>query len=534
MNGNAAPFNLPEMMDRLGIRPLMLFASIIAGIALGVQVWLWSENGQRQPLYVGLADRDAAKVARALESAGIPYSMSAGGTLEVPADRLREAKLKMAEQALPMGDSPGKEMLQQDPGFGVSQFVESARYQTALETELVRTVVTVQGVKNARVHLALSKESAFAGSQHDASASVLIELYPGRSLTTAQVDAIVHLVAGSVPSLPADRVTVIDQTGRLLSRNAADPALAQSSAQFDQIRALETSYAQRIERLLTPLTGPGRISTQVAVDMDFSVTEEAQETYQPDPRAVRSEQVSQDNTSANGTGKGGVPGARSNAPASAAVAAPAEAPAADGASAQNQSRRESRQYEIDRTVRHSRSAPGKLRRLSVAVLVDHLPKTDAKGGVKMQPLTKTQLSQIEALVKEAVGFDTQRGDTVAVTNQPFLREQPAPIAPLPLWERDSFWSYGKQGLGLLVLLVIAFGVLRPAMRNALKAAPVRALPTAAMALPGQVGMSDIHAARHQGPTGVPFEEKLALAKSAVAQDPKRVAQVMKTWVANDA
>lgn len=534
-----ADIDVTRWLDKIGVRPLMLMASIIAGIALGVQAWLWVNSSDYQPLYAGLTDRDAAKVADALNASGIPMKFSEGGSIEVPAGRVREARLKMASAEIPIGGSVGMEMLHQDQNFGTSQFIETARYQTALETELARTITSMQSVKVARVHLAMAKESAFARDHREGSASVLVELYPGRRLEMSQVDAIVHLVSGSVPNLSSGKVTVVDQSGRLLSNNSRDPQLAANAAQFEQRSAIEISLVQRIEQLLTPMIGPGRVSAQVAADMDFSVTEEARESYNPEPRTVRSEQVMQ-NTSRGTSGiPGGIPGATANKPDTADSAR--NAGSGNQADVITSNRNETRRYEVDRTITHTTSPSGQLKRLSVAVLVDNIPTRNSAGEIESVPLTEGQMKEVESLVKQAVGFNAERGDTVAITNQPFLHPEIEPLPADPIWQQPWLQSAGKQLLGILVLLAIGFGVLRPAMKNVIQTQGNLIRNRAAGALTGDSSVIPAQAALASGGGSGPvvrsdhvnYEDKLSVARGAVAQDPKQVAQVVKSWVAND-
>lgn len=531
----AKDLDVTRWLDKVGIRPMMLLGSIIAGIALGIQIWLWVNNSDFQPFQSGLSDRDAAQVADALSAANIPVRFGKSGSIEVPAGKIREARLALASQKLPSGSSVGMEMLHHEQGFGTSQFIETARYQTALETELARTITAMQSVKIARVHLAMSKESAFARDHREASASVLVELYPGRRLEMAQVDAIVHLVSGSVPNLPSGRVTVVDQAGRLLSDNSSNPALAANAAQFEQRVSLETSYVRRIEQLLAPMIGVGRVSAQVAADMDFSVREEAREVYNPDTRIVREEKLSEVSSRGSKNGPGGIPGARANNPA---TAEDAKAPGGNSTDIRNLSRNESRQYEVDRTISHTRTPSGKINRLSVAVLVDNIPTRDQDGNISYVPLSADQLKQVESLVKEAVGFNGERGDSVAITNQPFLKPEIEPLPDIPLWEKPWLQSSFKQFLGILVLLAIAFGVVRPAMKNVIQTQGTLIKNRTAGALPGDASLPPAAALPAGAPTGgsvaaLGYDEKLAVAKGAVAQDPKQVAQVVKTWVSND-
>jgi len=551
------------LRDIPGLRQLALLIGIAAAVAGGISIYMWSQKPAAAPLYANLSPKDSAEVADALRAAGIPYQVDAtSGAVTVAGDKIYEARLKLASQGLPKSSSMGFEMIQQEQGFGTSQFIEAARYQHALETELARTISSLQPVQNARVHLAVPKPSAFARSNDAASASVLVDLYPGRSLEPGQVASIVHMVASSVPDLAISNVTVIDQYGHLLSEtgDANDPA-QRAAAQFEQARRVESDYVRRIEQLLTPMTGPGRVSAQVVADMDFSETEEASETYKPDPNAIRSEQTSSDTSRAGSAGAAGVPGATSNQPQNAAQAKPLNPPAAvaaagaaaAGATAASatenstqplsESKQSTRNYELDKTVSHTRKPGGQVRRLSVAVLVDNLPKTNAKGESTMAPLSKEELAKVEDLVKQAVGFDAQRGDTLSVQNASFINETLPPVADLPIWQRPQVLNIGRQALGAIIVLVLVLTVLRPAFKAL--TAPQRArggsvsVVQEAIAAAGQQAMPGAPAAALSSepspPLAMPaYEQKLAQARSAVAQDPKRVAQVIKTWVGGDA
>ncbi|MDR3416971.1 MAG: flagellar basal-body MS-ring/collar protein FliF [Nevskia sp.] len=536
-----------SLKDLPVVRQLALLIGLALAVAGGVALFTWSQQPNFVPVYPGLAEKDSAEVAEALRAAGTPFRLDpVSGTVTVPGDKVYEARMHLASQGLPKGTATGFEMIQQDQGLGTSQFIENARYQMALETELARTVSSLQPVKSARVHLALPKASAFVRHQDSASASVVVELYPGRQLEQGQVSSIVHIVASSVPDLVPGAVSVIDQYGHLLTQADPDSESAQSAVQFEQTHRLEADYIHRIEQLLTPMLGPGRVSAQVAADMDFSVTEEARETYKPDPSAVRSEQTSEDTTRNGGSSSAqGIPGATSNQPpptasaanaanAKSAAAAPAAAaPAADTTISQN--RTSTRNYELDRTVSHTRQAVGRIHRLSVAVLVDNIQKVDAKSGKKtLVPLSQDELAKVEALVKEAVGFDASRGDTVAVQNAPFAASENVPaLAPVPLWQKPEVRDIARQGLGAVVLLVLVLAVLRPLLRN-LMATPIR-MAGGGM-VEGQLGEDQLSlggGGARGAMQAIPYEQKLAAARGAVTQDPKRVAQVVKTWLGED-
>lgn len=529
---------LTNLTDLPGVRQVGLLGAIAAAVALGATVFMWSQKPTYQPIFSQLEGKDAAEVAEALTGTGIEYKIDpVTGLITVAADRVHEARMKLAAQGLPQGGGVGFEMIRQEQGFGVSQFVESARYQHALETELVRTITNLRSVRAARVHLAIPKPTAFARERTGASASVFVELYQGRQLEAVQVASIVHLVASSIPEMPTANVTVIDQNGRLLTKPEPESDLAFTERQFGHIRRVEDTYSQRIQQLLLPMTGPGRISTQVAIDMDFTRTEETRESYRPDSTAIRSEQVTEE-SSRGGLANGGVPGAVANKPAG-----EGEMRDGQGDGRSSESTRMTRNYEMDRAISHTKQPVGKIRRLSVAVLVDHLPQADEEGEVTLQAMSEDQLARVEALVKEAVGFDAARGDTVSVMNAAFRRPEPMEIEEPAIWEQPGAQELGRQLIGALVVLLIGFAVLRPVLANLV------AKPQAQFAMAGDGMLSDLSDDRASlqgesraiaGPNNergavdqMPYEQKIAMAKSAVAQDPKKVAQVVRAWVETD-
>jgi flagellar M-ring protein FliF len=535
------------LKDVPAVRQLALLIGLAMAVAAGVALFSWSQQPNYVPVYPGLAEKDASAVAEALRGAGVPNRLDpVSGAVTVPGDKVYDARMRLAAQGLPKGSAMGFEMIQQDQGLGTSQFMESARYQLALETELARTVSSLQPVKSARVHLGLPKASPFVRRQDNASASVLVELYPGRQLEQGQVSSIVHIVASSVPDLAPGAVTVIDQYGHLLTDADPDSEAAQSTAQFEQTRRLEADEVRRIEQLLTPMLGSGRVNAQVSADMDFSVTEEAHESYRPDSAAVRSEQTNEESTR-NGSGAPqGIPGATSNQPppaakpAAAGAAPPAPAANASGSASDGvltQNRSSTRNYELDRTLSHTRQSVARLKRLSVAVLVDNVPHTDAKSGkTTLQPLSKDEIAKVESLVKEAVGFDAARGDSISVQNAAFAASEVPQIEPLPLWQRPELRDIARQGLGALSVLVLIFAVLRPLLRNIVGggSAAGRDEPQDLGRISAEAGEDRLSLSGPQGAAAVsPYDQKLAAARGAVAQDPKRVAQVVKTWLGND-
>lgn len=545
---SAVPTSLRGLRELPIVRQLLLLGGIAAAIAGGIWVFNWSQQPGQVALFPELAGQDAAAAADALRAAGIEYRLDAtNGTLTVEGARVHEARLLLASSGLPRNGSSGFETMQQDPGMGVSSFLEGARYNHALETELSRSIALLSPVKAARVHLAIPKPSAFARPGEGASASVLVELRAGRSLEANQVQAIVHMVASSVPSLIPARVTVVDQFGRLVSGKENDE-LALSAEQFDHTRRVEADYVRRVEQLLAPVTGPGKVSTQVAAELDFAVTEEAHESYAPDKSVVRSEQTSEQTTRGAADAQG-VPGAVSNQPPEAQPALPLNTligqPQAGATAPVNESKNATRNYEVDRTLSHTRQPVGRLKKLSVAVLVDNLARPDGKGGSVVQPLSAEDLARIDKLVKDAVGFDAARGDRVTVQNVGFLPATAVEsLADIPVWQQPTVQNLIRHAFGLLAVVVLVFAALRPALKVLLAPTPRTALPAIGGVLVredvaqavGRSGGGRVLAAEEDEPSVQsqgPYEKKLQTARTAVAQDPKRVAQVMKSWLAED-
>jgi flagellar M-ring protein FliF len=561
------------------LRPLLLLVGIAAAVAAGVTVVLWSRGPNFSMLYANLAAEDQAQITQALDAATIPYRLEAGSNaIMVPSERLSEARMKLAGQGLPNDDN-GFSLMTKDAGLGVSQFVENARYQHAMETELAHTIASLRPVDGARVHLAVPRQSAFVRDQRDGSASVFVQLKAGRRLEQEQVQAIVNLVASSVPDLHSNQVTVIDQQGHLLTSPQGSDDSSLREERFQVVQRMEDDYEQRIESIVTPIVGTGRVRAQVVAQVDNATTEQATEDYKPNSQIVRSEQQSQ-TTSRDGAQNGGVPGALSNQPPAAgvaqapppnkpaAVAAPvagqAQTQAAAEASApavsppDNTATQSTRNYEIDRTLAYTRQPAGQLKRLTVAVVVDDMPVIGKDGKpAKGRPLTDAELTHITTLVKDAVGFDEARGDSVNVVNASFRNDAPPPdteLEKVPIWETPLFRDMAKLGAGVIVLLVLALVVLRPMIKALLPAAQASGLlsgPGDTVTISGAGGAASagalaggVHHHGHAGEAGggglpapalpaVPYEQQITNARALVNQDPKRVAQVVKNWVSVD-
>ena len=535
-----------------GLKPLVMLIGIAAAVAAGVGIVLWSKEPTYSLLYGNLGQQDAAQIAQALDTNGIPYKLEGSNTITVPADRVHDARLKLAGQGLPEGDG-GFAVMSKEPGFGVSQFMEGARYQHALETELARTITNLQAVEGARVHLALPRQSAFVRDRRKPSASVFLQLKPGRRVESEQVTAIVNLVASSIPELEAQQVTVVDQQGRLLSSPNANSEVAEREKQMEIARELEERYTQRVEQLLSPMIGSDRVRAQVVADVEMSTTEEAREQYRPESQIIRSEQTAEE-TSRNGANASqGVPGALTNQPPAPGVAlppgssaAPATAQAAPADPAKpnapaaiappdNTSKQATRNYEIDRTVAYTKLPAGRLKRLTVAVLVDNLRATDEKGKVTETALTPEQIENMTRLVKDAVGFSESRGDSVNVVNASFRGEtKPEEMVAdkIPLWEQPLMRDIAKLLVGLIALLVLVFSVLRPLLRGLLGSPrPMHQLTASPMQAAGALPAA--MASDPSAPAPLDYDGQIAAARQLVTQDPGRVAQVVKTWVGDD-
>jgi flagellar M-ring protein FliF len=560
------------------LRPLLILIGIAAAVAAGVWIVLWSRGPTYSLLYANLSPQDEAQVAQALDGAQIPYKLDAATNgIEVPAERLSEARLKLAGQGLTDNDSFAA--LEKSSGFGVSQFMEDVRYQHALEMELARTIASMQPVAGARVNLAEPRQSVFVSDNRSASASVFVQLKPGSTLGPEQVQAIVNLVASSVPNLSPGQVTVVDQQGNLLSApNGHDP-YAMDEREYDMVHRMETDYARRIEALLTPLVGPGLVHAQVVAELNLGTREQAKELYTPNSQIVRSEHLSQQ--SAGSAASGGVPGSLSNEPPAPGVAVPLSTPqpgaAAAASGAQNPppstvqagaattavaaatakpatepvggtvgapdgntvASDVTRNYEIDRTLDYSNQPAGTIRRLTVAVLIGDRIVTGTDGKVTKVPLSAQELSRVTELVKDAVGFDASRGDSVSVVNASLDAAStpaagPSGFQAAPLWQSPFVWSLLRIVAGLVVVLVLVLSVLRPLVRTLIT--PMRlAAGAGGQALPGTAapGAAALPSAQKEVVSVLTHEQQLAQARTLVNQDPKRVAQVVRGWVGAD-
>lgn len=534
---------LGNVLQIPAVRQVLLLVGVALAVAAGVAVVMWSQKPEYRSLYSGLEQREAAAVVDALRNAGVEYDIADSGAILVPADQLQSARMQLASQGLGLSQG-GMDDMGESSSFGVSQFMETARYQHAIEAELSQTIKSLRAVQEARVHLAIPKESAFIRDRQRPSASVLLQLYGGQQLEAGQAESIINLVASAIPNMAPADVTLIDQFGNLLSSDGEMESDAMTANQFKMTREFEADYRRRIEAILIPLLGHGNVRAEVTASLDFTVVEATTEAFDPTSQVVRSEQINEQQRQANEALAGGVPGALTNTPPEAGGLA---ADAAEQANTLNSSRSATRNFEMDRTISRTRSPSSRIQRLSVAVIVDEVALTasEATAGTTEAPAagesadaTTTaaateppSIAEIEALVREAMGFDQARGDSVGVVVAPF---RPVPLMEPgegpAIWEQPIVREIGKQAGGVLLVLVLAFGIVRPMLKSIVTPpAPSGGLSTL---LPSDGEGGGRVAGQLDAPStpGLSYQEKVAAARNITGHDPARVAQVVRKWI----
>lgn len=529
---------------RLGAGIALLVVAAVAAIVMG-----------RQPdykvLFSNLSDKDGGAIVAQLSQMNVPYKHAdGGGAILIPAERVHDVRLRLATQGLPRGSVTGFELMETNR-FGMTQFQERLNFQRGLEGELTRSIQALSSVQGARVHLALPNQNGFFREQQKPSASILVSLHPGRILDRAQLAGIVHLVASSVPELAPSAVSVLDDTGKLLSQSpdaAGEDGI--NAQQLLYVQQIEQQYARRIMEILEPVVGRNNVKAQVSAELDFSRTESTSEQFRPnqtpDSGAIRSQQVLESSGTANKAATG-VPGAVANqppAPSVAPVNGANPAPTAGGqqGAGESTSKRESTtNYEVDKTVKVTRGNNWAIKRLSAAVVVNYQALAEEKGGASPKPLTPEQIEQMTGLVRETIGFNKERGDSVNLMNAPFLSSE-TPAAAVPLWKQPETielaktfaWPLGAVLFAALVLL----GLVRPALKGTAK--PAEAVPVAGgqlsaleadepdrPALPAPTKKDEVVEVT---PEQLRLEEARVLAKA----NPVAVANILKTWVHGDA
>ncbi|WP_018169716.1 flagellar basal-body MS-ring/collar protein FliF [Thioalkalivibrio sp. ALMg9] len=530
-------------------RQLALIGMLAGAIVVIVALLYWALRPTYVPLFPRMDSEDAAEVVQVLSQAGIQYQVdSTTGQVKVPQGEVAGARLQLAGEGLPRSGDMGFELLQEDTGLGTSRMIEGARHHRAMEGELARTVASLNAVDRARVHIAEGEQSVFVRDRRPASASVVVHLRGGRSLSESQVGAIVHLVASSTSDLDPDRVTVVDQSGTLLTQDGGETGMGGSGDRLSFTRDVETRYTDRIRDLLIPIVGRDKVRVQVNADIDFSSVERTEELYDPETIALRSEQTREDERTGPEGGIGGVPGALTNQPPAGGVVGE-EGEEGDGPPAAlpgSRSTNITRNYEVDRRINHIREMPGGVQRVSTAVVVDFRQEVNEDGETVQVARDAEELQRIEALVREAVGFNAERGDTINVVTAPFEAPIEAVAADeIAFWEQPWFLEVVKIVAALLLALIILLTVVRPAMKHLMKrpAPPPRreedreALTDESAGSETGMGMGQGEGsavAALTGPKGPDQQEMdLEAVREMVREDPKRVAQVMKTWLGDD-
>lgn len=572
--GNAPAGNplerLRDAFDRLGSQQKLVFmVATAAMIAIIVGAILWSRQPDWKTLFSNLNEKDGGTIVTVLEQQNIPHRYSDNGALQVPADRVHDIRLKLASQGLPRGGMVGFELMENQK-FGISQFAEQVNYQRGLEGELARTIQSIAAVQSARVHLAIPKPSVFVREEQKPTASVMLNVYPGRSLDGAQIAGITHLVSSSVPQLPATNVTVIDQTGALLSqlKNKLTEA-GLDATQVKYVRDIEGSIIRRIEDILKPMLGGENFKVQVAADIDFSQSEQTAESYRPnntpETTAIRSRQTNE-SASVNQSA-GGVPGALTNqppVPATAPLTQPATgtSPGQPGKTAEiqgkldaagvtaplngvgqpiNTSKAATVNFEVDKTIRHTKQGMGDIRRLSAAIVINHRKDIDKNGQPVNKPIPEPEMKQINELVREAMGFNKERGDSISVANAPFTAGEKVDSS-MPLWKDPENISYAKDIFKyLLIGLIVAFlflKIIQPSLKTMFPSAAERRAASTAEGVAGAAAHVKI-----AGIDGEPGEDhvridlyaaKVQKARDIAGADPKAVANIIKDWMGANA
>ena len=528
--------SFPARLAALSARNKLMLVSGIAALAAIITVLsLWSNPGDYKVLYANLSDKDGGAIIGQLSQMNIPYKYTDGGTaILVPAGQVHDARLRLASAGLPKGGTVGFELMD-NARFGQTQFQERLTFQRGLEGELVRSITSLAAVQAARVHLALPAQNGFMREQQKPSASVVLTLYPGRALERAQIAGIVHLVSSSVPDMAPSAVSVLDQTGALLS-SPSDGNNGLDAQQLQYVNQIEGNYSKRIADILEPVIGRDNLRATVTAEVDFSQSESTTEQFKPnqgnEPSAVRSLQVSESNNSTGAT-PSGVPGATSNqppVPATAPVNGQAQAlhAAQTGGGGSGNARRDNvTNYELDKTVRVTRNATGLVKRLNAAVVInDHVKVNPTSGKVSTSPQTSEEMEKLTALVQQAMGFNKDRGDSVRVINASFKMEQMPKPEDAPFWQAPWLQDLLRAAVMPVALavvgLVVAFTLVKPALKAALAPVPgarLSAVVDEPMPPPALEAPKNI--------------ERLNNARALAKENPQAVAGIVRGWVSGE-
>lgn len=520
------------------VRQVAMLGGFALAVALTIAIFIWSKEPNYKPLINRMQDYNAQEIIEVLQREGIEFEIDPSSQiLMVRADEIHDARLKLASASLIDDKTVGLELLDNESNLGTSHFIETARYRRGLEGELARTIASVQAIRNARVHLAIPKQSVFVRDHRKPRASVFLELYAGAALHKDQVEAIVNLVSSSISEMDKGAVSVVDQKGNLLSKIEEDSQGLLATKQLQYTERVEDSISGRVNSILKPVLGMENYKAEVSADIDFTVVEQSEEIFNPDLIAVRSEQlINEQKVSGD---EGGIPGALSNQPPGEANA-PEQVDPVTGLPITPMDKRSetTRNYEVDRTLSYKQQQVGRIRRVTVAVVINDKESINAETGeVQFVPWSEPDLDRLEILVKDAVGFNAARGDSVNVINSPFMGKNEVELGTPEFWTQPWFWEIMKQVLAGLFLLVLIFGVIRPTIHS---------IANKGRTDEDALGLDELSDAEDEFDedrvtlsgaddfllpgASESFERQLDALKGLIAEDPARVAQVVIAWV----
>lgn len=520
------------------VRQGAMLGGFALAIALTIAIFIWSKEPNFKPLINRMQDYNAQEIIEVLQREGIDFEIDPSSQiLMVRADEIHDARLKLASASLIDDKTVGLEMLDSESNLGTSHFIETARYRRGLEGELARTIASVQAIRNARVHLAIPKQSVFVRDHRKPRASVFLELYAGAALHKDQVEAIVNLVSSSISEMDKGAVSVVDQKGNLLSKIESDSQGLLATKQLQYTERVEDSISSRVNRILKPVLGVENYKAEVSADIDFTIVEQSEEIFNPDLIAVRSEQLINEQKISGADG--GIPGALSNQPPGDANAPEQIDPATGQPFTPMDKRSETtRNYEVDRTISYKQQQVGRIRRVTVAVVINDKETLNAETGeMQFVPWAEGDLDRLEILVKDAVGFNAARGDSVNVINSPFMGKNEVSLGVPEFWTQPWFWEIMKQVLAGLFLLVLIFGVIRPTINS---------IANKGRTDDDALGLDELSDAEDEFDedrvtlsgadnfllpgASETFERQLDALKGLIAEDPARVAQVVIQWI----
>ncbi|CCK75389.1 MAG: flagellar M-ring protein FliF [Oleispira antarctica] len=520
------------------VRQAAMLGGFALVIALTIAIFIWSQEPNYKPLINRMQDYNAQEIVEVLQREGFEFEIDpTSQVLLVRADELHDARLKLAAASLIDDKTVGLELLDNESNLGTSHFIETARYRRGLEGELARTIASIQAVRNARVHLAIPKQSVFVRDHRQPRASVFLELYAGAALHKDQVEAIVNLVSSSISEMDKGSVSVVDQKGNLLSKIEHDSQELLATKQLQYTERVEDSISSRVNSILKPVLGIENYKAEVSADIDFTVVEQSEETFNPDLIAVRSEQLINEQTVSGA--EGGIPGALTNQPPGQAEAPEQIDPATGQPITPMDKRSETtRNYEVDRTLSYKQQQVGRINRLTVAVVINDKQSLNAEtGDMQFVPWAEEDLARLEILVKDAVGFSAARGDSVNVINSPFMGKGEIELGSPEFWTQPWFWEIMKQVLAGLFLLVLIFGVIRPTIHS---------IANKGRSDEDGMGLDELADADDEFDedkvtlsgadnfllpgASESFERQLDALKGLIAEDPARVAQVVIQWI----